>query len=131
QGSDVAALLRRLKARLRIPPGHLVCAGTSATIGSTEDPSTYQRLADFASTVFGEPFHRAHVVQELRVPREAFLAPAAGEVLPVLDDAARRALDADAHPTPEAWLEAQQALWFGSPPADAFELGERLRAHPL
>jgi DEAD/DEAH box helicase domain-containing protein len=34
QGTDLALLLRRLRARLQTPEGHLVCAGTSATLGA-------------------------------------------------------------------------------------------------
>jgi superfamily II helicase len=33
QGTDLALLLRRLRARLKTPAGHLICAGTSATLG--------------------------------------------------------------------------------------------------
>ena len=34
QGTDLACLIRRLKARLRTPPGALACVGTSATLGT-------------------------------------------------------------------------------------------------
>src|SRR5712664_478184 len=37
QGTDLALLLRRLQARLKTPAGHLICAGTSATLGDTAD----------------------------------------------------------------------------------------------
>ena len=37
QGTDLALLLRRLQARLHTPAGHLICAGTSATLGDTAD----------------------------------------------------------------------------------------------
>lgn len=47
QGSDVACLLRRLRARLAITPGTLTFVGTSATLGS--DASARHRLAEFAS----------------------------------------------------------------------------------
>jgi len=37
QGTDLALLLRRLSARLKTPDGHLICAGTSATLGGATD----------------------------------------------------------------------------------------------
>ena len=37
QGSDLACLIRRLKARLAIASNHLCCVGTSATLGSEEE----------------------------------------------------------------------------------------------
>jgi DEAD/DEAH box helicase domain-containing protein len=33
QGADVARLIRRIKARLKTPEKHLICVGTSATLG--------------------------------------------------------------------------------------------------
>ncbi|MCB9745629.1 MAG: DEAD/DEAH box helicase [Alphaproteobacteria bacterium] len=129
QGSDVACLIRRLKARLGTPEGRLICAGTSATIGSAADPETFRRLCDFAETVFGEPFSPEHVVKESRVTRARFLAPTARAELPDARGAATLAAlepGADA----EAWLAAQQRLWLGEV-LDPMGLGEALRAHPL
>ena len=37
QGTDLALLLRRLRARLKTPESYLICAGTSATLGGNED----------------------------------------------------------------------------------------------
>ena len=50
QGSDLALFIRRLKHRLSMPKDHLVCAGSSATLGSGEK----QRSSDYAETIFGE-----------------------------------------------------------------------------
>ncbi len=129
QGSDVACLLRRLKARLATPPGHLLCAGTSATIGSATDPETFSRLADFAQTVFGEPFHADAVVREQRVRRDAFLrapselpTPSGQGLLPSRDD------------TPSQWLDRQRLAWLGpaAPPLDdAVAIGDLLLEHPV
>ena len=33
QGTDLACLIRRLRVRLRVSPGNLICVGTSATLG--------------------------------------------------------------------------------------------------
>src|SRR5919106_4921702 len=52
QGTDLALLLRRLQARLRIPAGHLICVGTSATLGDTLDTAP---LREYARQVFGVP----------------------------------------------------------------------------
>lgn len=37
QGTDLALLLRRRRARLKADPDHLICAGTSATLGGSSD----------------------------------------------------------------------------------------------
>lgn len=53
-GTEIAYLLRRLKARLGVEPGHLRCFATSATIGTTRED--HEQTARFASDLFGEPF---------------------------------------------------------------------------
>lgn len=53
-GTEIAYLIRRLKARLDVPQGHLRCFATSATIGSTRED--HQQVARFATDLFGEPF---------------------------------------------------------------------------
>ena len=40
QGTDLALLLRRLRQRLKVPEGHLICAGTSATLGGAFEHAT-------------------------------------------------------------------------------------------
>lgn len=55
-GTEIAYLLRRLKARIESETGQmpqLHCYATSATIGSEED---MPKVADFARDLFGEPF---------------------------------------------------------------------------
>ena len=49
QGTDLACLIRRLKARLNAPAGLLACVGTSATLG--DDGVTV--LLNFAGDIFG------------------------------------------------------------------------------
>jgi DEAD/DEAH box helicase domain-containing protein len=71
QGADLALLLRRLKYRLNTPEGHLICVGSSATLGSGEDAAT--DLRRYAETIFGEPFDAGAVVRETRKsPNEVF-----------------------------------------------------------
>lgn len=55
-GTEIAFLIRRLKARIEIEAGkrpELHCYATSATIGSEED---MPKVAQFAQDLFGEPF---------------------------------------------------------------------------
>lgn len=55
-GTEIACLIRRLKARIASATGnspHVHCYATSATIGSKEDVA---KVAKFASDLFGEPF---------------------------------------------------------------------------
>ena len=53
QGTDLALLLRRLRARLKTPEGHRVCTGTSATLGGSANTTA---LRDYARQIFGVPF---------------------------------------------------------------------------
>ena len=70
QGTDLACLLRRLKARLFTPSGYLCCVGTSATMGAK---SSAESIREYASTVFGESFEDDAVITEDRLsPSEFF-----------------------------------------------------------
>jgi len=60
--SEIACLIRRLKARAGLAPGRLVGVGTSATVAEGEEGM--QALARFATALFGEPFDRADVFAE-------------------------------------------------------------------
>lgn len=61
QGADVAALLRRLK--LKLKKEQITCVGTSATIASdNEDGDPIQELCHFTSTLFGETFKKEYVI---------------------------------------------------------------------
>jgi DEAD/DEAH box helicase domain-containing protein len=50
QGTDLALLLRRLRARLGISEQGLICAGTSATLGGNADTAP---LREYARQIFG------------------------------------------------------------------------------
>jgi DEAD/DEAH box helicase domain-containing protein len=129
QATDLACLIRRLKARLRTPSGRLVCVGTSATLGGVTQP-----LVEYAGKVFAEPFENGSVIGEdlltlgdvvegrfiryHRVPAAAELMKAASE----FDDA------------PHTYLAEQYSLWFGAEAEitsieGRLALGERLREH--
>ena len=70
QGTDLALLLRRLRARLKIPDGSLICAGTSATLGGNSDS---EPLREYARQIFGSDFPIDSVVTEDRRTEIEFL----------------------------------------------------------
>ncbi len=70
QGTDLACLLRRLKARLNTPKNRLCCIGTSATMGSKDSG---QEIRNYASEVFDEEFDEKSIITEDRLsPYEFF-----------------------------------------------------------
>lgn len=107
QGTDLACLLRRLKHRLRTPPNHLACVGTSATLGSKTDP---QKILDYATTIFNEPFDQQALIQEDRLSFNEFF-DAEITVLPVPSLEQMDALRGDRYPSPTAYIRAQARLW--------------------
>lgn len=143
QGADLALLLRRLKYRLNTPEGHLICVGSSATLGSGDEAAT--ELRRYAETIFGEPFDAGAVVRETRkAPSEVFGDPEyldipdPAEIYVALRDAAEmdqpgaaRRLAAGLFPDrtdPDlAFLDAGDP----SDPAWRIALGDRLLQHHL
>ncbi len=71
QGTDLACLLRRLKARLFIRDGYLCCIGTSATMGSQDSG---RDILQYATEVFGERFEDDAIVTEERLSPQEFFA---------------------------------------------------------
>ncbi|WP_274472601.1 MULTISPECIES: DEAD/DEAH box helicase [unclassified Paenibacillus] len=71
QGTDLACLLRRLKARLYTQQGYLCCVGTSATMGSKESA---RYIRDYASSIFGEAFEENAVITEDRLTAPEFFS---------------------------------------------------------
>jgi DEAD/DEAH box helicase domain-containing protein len=65
QGSDLALLIRRVKHRVDMPKDHLICVGSSATLGSGDD--AVEDLITYAETIFGERFLGDAVVREMRI----------------------------------------------------------------
>ncbi|MCB1812128.1 MAG: DEAD/DEAH box helicase, partial [Candidatus Competibacteraceae bacterium] len=70
QGTDLACLLRRLRARLQTPVEHIIAVGTSATLGAESEKGP---LAHYASQVFQSPFDEQSIIGESRQSREQFL----------------------------------------------------------
>lgn len=132
QGTDLACLIRRLKERVKCPPGHLCGVGTSATLGGGDD---LPALRDFAAELFGEPFEESSVITEnLLSPGEffgdSFITRAS---LPVGEDLAR--LNAEAYADEAAYLAGQVRVWFKRGltepeiPRFRLELAELLMGH--
>jgi DEAD/DEAH box helicase domain-containing protein len=137
QGADVASLIRRIKARLRTPARQLICVGTSATLGSSGEADAQQTLAAYATRIFGEPFEAAGVIGEVVQSPEEFLSADRVLYAGIPGPEAADQLDPLGYESPEAYLEAQQRLWFGASVAPSgseewkLELGRQLRSHAL
>ncbi len=134
QGTDLACLIRRLKARLRTPPDALACVGTSATLGN----GSHERLLSFASDVFAEKFDADAVIGEDRLSVADYLTDSPIEFLSMPGPADYERLSPLRYATAEDYLSAQCALWFGGAPQSTdtintrefrVGLGERLKQH--
>lgn len=136
QGTDLALLLRRLRARLKIDPNHLICAGTSATLGGSSDTSP---LREYARQVFGVPFEPESVVTENRQSVGVFLEDSTVDFMFAFHPEWADKLE----PTQYASPAAAVAAWFGlffpeeTQPDDVYdpvwrlELGLLLKRHQL
>jgi len=109
QGTDLACLIRRLKARLETPPGHLVCVGTSATIGGERSKQT---LSQYAANVFDEPFDGDSVVTEFRQTLGDYLAQSPVEHIGYPGSSENGSLDAEQYANEDEYALAQARLWF-------------------
>lgn len=134
QGTDLASLIRRLKARLRTPERHLTCVGTSATLGDA--PKSIENLLDYAAEIFGEPFEKEAVIREWRVEKDVFLTSRSDtysaregadfDIVPGPEKGAD--LDPTRYEDPQSYIEAQQKLWFQRT-FEPIELGVALKDH--
>ena len=132
QGTDLACLIRRLRARLQVPSDGLVCVGTSATIGTGDDTS----VREYATRVFNQEFEPGSVVGETRQATEEFLSGTliTGYLLPT--DGLVETLDPRRHATSTSYLRAAHEAFFNEPPAGDLNpddwkvtLSDRLREH--
>lgn len=142
QGSDVACLIRRLKARLQVPLGGLCCVGTSATIGADTNRAAEQPLVEFARKVFDEPnFNEDSIVPENRQTIEEALKTS-NEDTDFSTDPEDHTLDVsivrDMDPENpkyregvETYLAKQAKLWLDLDDADPIKLTEKLKTDPL
>ena len=134
QGTDVACLIRRLKARLDTPPEQIICVGTSATLGIGSEGSS-ERLVKYANDVFGENFETENVVGESVQEVGEFLAANRVEYTGVPGPETKESLDPLRYTASEGYLVAQRRLWFGdtvdAAGSDAWSLSlaQQLRSH--
>ncbi len=113
QGSDLACLIRRVKARLKTPSNHICSVGTSATLGG--DGGTSNMLT-FAELIFGEPFDSESVVKECRLDARDHIDPEGTlevEFFSPPDPSHSEALSPSKYDSIEEYIAAQIPLWFG------------------
>jgi len=67
--TEIACLIRRLKAHAGLTPGALTVIGTSATVAAKAEGE--KALAAFASTLFGETVRAEDIITESYIEREA------------------------------------------------------------
>ncbi|MCY4014381.1 MAG: DEAD/DEAH box helicase [Gammaproteobacteria bacterium] len=132
QGTDLACLIRRLRARLQADE-QLVCVGTSATLGGKDDHDSIRR---YASTVFHQRFAPDSIIGEVRQGIDEFLRDAiiSSHLTPQPDLDQR--LDPKGYQSVGDYLSAQHAVFFGEPPRGEIEsvecrleVGRGLREH--
>jgi len=135
QGTDLSCLIRRLKARLHTPTEHLICVGTSATLGSGDEQ---QALRHYAEKIFQSDFDHNSIIAENRQTVDLFLAGAPIKYVLMPTDGMALALDPDQYDTMHAYLAAQYALLFPeeevAKPDDMawrMTLGQQLKQHQL
>ncbi len=132
QGTDLACLIRRLRARLQATD-ELTCVGTSATIGGEEDREAIVR---YVSGIFHQPFSPDSIVGEVRQGIDEFLRDAIiDSYLVSLPDLAER-VNPSRYASFDEFVRAQHTVFFGDAPNGKFDalewrlkLGGRLREH--
>ena len=132
QGTDLACLIRRIKARLNTPENHLVCVGTSATLGGEQ---AGEDLIHYATDIFDESFDDRAVITEYRQSLGDYLTNSPVEFIafPSLDKESQ--LDSSHYRINDDYIQAQAELWFGKfkcPVTNPFwrvELGIYCRRH--
>lgn len=130
QGTDLACLIRRLKARLKPPVNHLVCVGTSATLGG-ENAQT--AMLNYAESVFGETFNSSAIIEENRLNSSEFLASAFIDPQPIPPPSKIELLKPRSYQNVRDYLKNQYQLWFNQEieEIDPIELGNKLKSLPI
>ncbi|MBQ9405868.1 MAG: DEAD/DEAH box helicase, partial [Desulfovibrio sp.] len=124
QGTDLACLIRRLKARLGTPPDGLCCVGTSATLGN--DAQGTEALLHYAGDIFGTDMRADAIIGEYRLSAAEFLGEneTPCQNFPPVKETDQLRLEAFA--TVQDWLAAQYRIWLqAEPPADMRDLETR------
>ena len=136
QGTDLAMLLRRLKARLQAPADHLIYAGTSATLGNSQDTAP---LREYARQIFGSAFPPDSVITENRQSVGAFLEDATVDFMYQQPERLRERLQNTDLSAPDQAVVAWFGLFFPEEPAPSdvnalewrIHLGTLLKSHQL
>ena len=129
QGTDLASLIRRLRAKLKVKKGHLACIGTSATLGSDGTSA----IREFASDIFNEKFDEESVIKEYRITPEEFFQDSEDDILLFPQPSQLQELDYKNYKNVEEYIKMQYFLWFNEEINDvkneAFKvaLGEKLK----
>ncbi len=109
QGSDLACLLRRLKARLWTPKSFLCCIGTSATLGDKDESD---KIREYANAIFGATFDDDCIVTEDRLNPQEFFANTTANDLTIPNADATAALKAAVlENEPERYLATAARAW--------------------
>ena len=108
QGTDLASLMRRLRAKLNVKKGHLACIGTSATLGGDGTSA----IREFASDIFSEEFDEGSVVKEYRITPEEFFENNEDEIHFYPHISQLKELDYKNYKTIDEYIKTQYLLWF-------------------
>lgn len=135
QGTDLACLIRRLKARLDCKRDDLICAGTSATLGSGSEQVA---LTEYAAQIFQTEFDNQSIVGESRQDVGSFLAGNPIRYNFAQHNELEKILNPDNYRSINDYLISQYELLFpdssqARPTDQAWrsELGESLKQHLL
>ena len=129
QGTDLASLMRRLRAKLDVKKGHLACIGTSATLGGDGTSA----IREFASDIFSEEFDEDSVVKEYRISPDEFFDESDDEIHFYPHITQLKELDYKNYKTADEYIKTQYFLWFSEEIDDVnsdefkVELGTKLK----
>jgi DEAD/DEAH box helicase domain-containing protein len=129
QGTDLASLMRRLRAKLGVKKGHLACIGTSATLGGDGT----KEIREFASNIFSEEFDEDSVVQEYRIATNEFFEDSDEYIHFYPQPSQLQELDFRNYTNMSDYIKAQYEVWFNTPVDDVdtdifkVELGNQLK----
>lgn len=134
QGTDLACLIRRVKARLKTPKDHLCAVGTSATLGGEGSSGS---MLEFAEKIFGENFEKESVIEESRKTAREHIEDTDNLEIRYFEPPGpehREALRPGSYQNIADYVSAQAKLWFGREIDTAtlpgrVILGRELRGH--
>ena len=132
QGTDLACLIRRLKARLGASTQSVTCIGTSATLG----PANEGDLREYVEQIFGSSFEPGSIVGETRETIDEFLGTSVIQHFLVPSEDIPDLVDPTRFSSIDEYTRTQFELFFGETPgpdflSDKWRLGlaARLRSH--